>query len=244
MPGEVAPVWRRVLDQTLDLLIPAVCPCCRAHPGAGLCAACLDGLHPIADPCPWCAAPHGGTGLCPACQDVGLPGLARLHVRWHYLDRLADLVTTAKARGRPAAVRAAADLLVADPDLGEVAADVVTVVPETPGRRSGPHLGTALARRLARSSGVPFRHLLRQTRRPRAQHALNQGERRRNVADLFRARPAPPRVILVDDLLTSGATLTAAARALRQAGAHSVTAVCLARTPKSEDLIALRREAS
>lgn len=238
-----APVWRRAFDQALDLLIPALCPCCRASAGASICATCQDGLHPISEPCPWCAAPHGGDGLCPACQDVGLPGLARLHVRWHYVDRLADLVTAAKARGRPAAVRAAADLLIADPDLSALSADVVTVIPETPGRRSGPHLGTTLARRLARNIGIPFRPCLRQTRRPRAQHALNQAERQRNVADLFHARPAPPRVILVDDLLTSGATLTAAARALRAAGARTVTAVCLARTPKAEDLIALHRDA-
>ena len=238
------PTWRRVLDLALDLLIPALCPCCRGSAGAGLCPACREGLRSIADPCPWCAAPHGDGGLCPTCQDVGLPGIARLHVRWHYLDRLADLVTAAKARGRPAAVRAATDLLADDPDLADLAADAVTVIPETPSRRSGPHLGTALARRLARRNGLPFRHLLGQTRRPRAQHALSQAERQHNVADLFRAAESPPRVILVDDLVTSGATLAAAARALRSAGARTVTAVCLARTPKGEDLIALQREAS
>jgi predicted amidophosphoribosyltransferase len=78
---------------------------------------------------------------------------------------------------------------------------------------------------------MPLRRLLRTTRLAAEQHALGRTERARNVLGLFTTRgQVPPTVILVDDLLTSGATLSEAARALRQAGALRVLGLVLART--------------
>jgi predicted amidophosphoribosyltransferase len=67
-------------------------------------------------------------------------------------------------------------------------------------------------------------------RNPRPQRGLLLAERRRNVAGAFRAvGRAAATVVLVDDVYTSGATATAAASALRQAGARSVEVVTFAR---------------
>ena len=154
-----------------------------------------------------------------------------------YTGLVDDLVTAAKAAGRPAAVRALCALLpslpVDRPDGG-----VVVPIPPSRGRRPGPHLGTALAKALARRHALPFRRLLTTTRLAAEQHRLSGGERRDNVAALFRCLAQPAAyVVLVDDLVTSGATASSAAAALRQAGATRVDLVCLARTPLASELI-------
>lgn len=218
----------------LDLLLPSLCPLCRIAAGPTLCAECRDRLPRIDDPCPWCGAAGATQGNCRVCAGRGLRGIARVHVAFHYHGAVERLVGNAKAAGRPAAVQACADLLHAIPGRG-----LVTSIPETPGRRPGPHLATALARAVARRNALPFQRVLRQTRRPRIQHALTAAERARNVAGIFTSRPVPDLVILVDDLLTSGATAISAAAALRAAGARRVELVCLARTPRDEEVNAL-----
>jgi predicted amidophosphoribosyltransferase len=217
-----------MLRALADLLLPARCPGCEAA-GPGLCPACRDTLEPLVDPCPRCAGPRQG-GLCPRCHGEGLAHVAGVRCAWVYAGLLAHLVGEAKAIGRPWAVRTCADLLpVADLD----GIDAVVPVPASPGRRPGPHLGSALARRAARAAGAPLRRLLVHTRSAAPQHRLSAAERQENIRGLFRARgPVAGRVLLVDDLLTSGATLRECAGVLRRAGAAEVRALVLARTPE------------
>jgi ComF family protein len=95
-----------------------------------------------------------------------------------------------------------------------------------------------LARPLARALRLPLRtEVLLRTRATAAQHLLSREERQRNVRDAFAvasgARPslAAARLLVVDDVMTSGATLDAAAQALKRAGATHVTVAVVARTP-------------
>jgi predicted amidophosphoribosyltransferase len=215
----------------LDLLLPSLCPLCRADEGPLLCAACRAQLPPLEDPCPWCAAPRGASA-CAGCSGAGLPHLDRVVAALAYVGPSEGLVAAAKAFGSPAAVRAAAELMPAlPPDLA--AGATVVAVPAAPGRRPGPHLASACARVLARRQRLPLAlRLLRQVRPAAPQHQLGREERRRNVEGLFGCRgPAPARVVLVDDLCTSGATASAAAAVLRAAGARQVALAVLARTP-------------
>jgi predicted amidophosphoribosyltransferase len=110
-------------------------------------------------------------------------------------------------------------------------------VPPAPGRRPGQHLATLLARSVARRHRLPFQpRLLVPTRFPAEQHLLGAADRERNVDELFRCRArCAGTVVLVDDLITSGATARAAARALHAAGAARVVLACLARTPRADD---------
>jgi ComF family protein len=100
-------------------------------------------------------------------------------------------------------------------------------------RRRGFNPAAVLARAVARVRGarvVPG--ALERTRDTPSQTGLDRPGRRRNVRGAFRARGAQPeRVWLVDDVVTTGATLAEAARALREAGAREIVAVCAARTP-------------
>lgn len=230
----------------LDLLLPAVCPACQIASGPGCCPACLAVMPAIPNPCPWCGAPGRAPAEensgepeadCPACRNAGLPGIASVVVVWHYAGLMAHLVGEAKACSRPAAVAALADLMpaVIESRLDDPGPWTVVPVPAS-GRRPGPHLGTALARTVARRSGLPLRFCLATTRSSAAQHGLNLADRARNVAALFRVSVRPsPGVVLVDDLLTSGATAVAAARALRSSGAKQVVLVCLARTQRRRE---------
>jgi ComF family protein len=93
----------------------------------------------------------------------------------------------------------------------------------------GHHAAEALARELAGRWSLEMRPLLRRTRTAPRQRGLSRRDRRCNVSDAFSAASAPRRVILVDDVYTTGATVDAAASALRRAGARRVEVVTFAR---------------
>ncbi len=99
-----------------------------------------------------------------------------------------------------------------------------------------------LARELSRRTGIPVRRLLRRRRHTRAQAGLSRRERRQNIRGCFEAaRPGEVRglrLLLIDDVLTTGATANAAAAALREAGAAHVGVFTLARADRSAQALA------
>ena len=113
------------------------------------------------------------------------------------------------------------------------AADVITYIPPDGDRsvRRGHHPARDLAAALGARWGMPVAGLLERTRPVARQTHLSRAERRRNVRAAFRAThaPVPPRIVLVDDVYTTGATVDAGAAALRAAGACEVVVVTLAR---------------
>jgi predicted amidophosphoribosyltransferase len=148
-----------------------------------------------------------------------------------YDNRLRQVVAAWKERGlRRLAGWAAAVVResVARPD-----ALCVVFVPGDPDRKlkRGHHAAERLATELAAGWELPVRPLLTRARGSPRQRGLTQNERRRNVAGAFLAHGrVPPRVVLVDDVYTTGATADAAASALRKGGASRVEVVTLART--------------
>lgn len=102
--------------------------------------------------------------------------------------------------------------------------DVVTWVPCAPrdARARGYDHAAVLARSVARRLGLPAAPLLAPNRHRSDQTGLGAAQRRENLKDAFVARPVHGRVVLVDDVVTTGATICTCARALVRAGAGGV----------------------
>jgi predicted amidophosphoribosyltransferase len=215
----------------LDLLLPRRCLVCGAG-GAQLCASCIAGLAPIEPPlCERCGAPTAWpVRRCRECAGRRL-AFARARAAVAYDDAVRRLVAAWKERGlRRLAEQAAqvVDEVLPRPD----AVAVVTFVPADAGRRleRGHHPAERLAEALGRRWELPHAALLAPRGRSERQRGLSLAARRRNVGDAFHASEAVRgRVVLVDDVYTSGATSAAASTALRAAGAAAVEVVTFAR---------------
>ena len=108
----------------------------------------------------------------------------------------------------------------------------VCAVPLHPRRyvQRGYNQSALLGRRTARQLGVPYQALLKRTRHTRQQARLNRLERFANVKDAFQAKPVPHgHLLLIDDVMTSGATVDACKAALRRSGAGKVFVATLAK---------------
>lgn len=193
------------------MLLPPVCPVCGSV-GSAPCRRCLATLHPA-----------------PALPTP--PGVDRCLALLAYEGSGRELVARIKYRNNRAALaglgRAMASLL-PPPTGGPL---LLTWAPTTPERRRerGFDQAELLARAVGRRVGARPLPLLRRGR-GRPQTGRTRAER--YLGPTFEAvRPVRGAVVVVDDVVTSGATLSAAAEALRSAGAATVTGLCAARTP-------------
>ncbi|MEN4920794.1 ComF family protein [Achromobacter spanius] len=219
------------------------CPLCGARvAGARLCPGCQADIlaaPPGASPrCPRCALrPAGGGTHCAACMAQSW-AFSRTVAAFDYAPPADTLILMLKTRLRlslaPVLARLMAEALRAG---GPLPADVL-LVPVPASRASlrlrGMNPAAEIARSLSAELGAPEpRYLLRRRRESPRQATLGRDARQRGAAGLFLcAEPVHGRhVALVDDVMTTGSTVNAAAAALLQAGAASVTALVAARTP-------------
>ncbi|UHQ21063.1 ComF family protein [Lysobacter sp. KIS68-7] len=200
-----------------------------------LCAACERDLPRIRAACRRCALPLPAPGVCGACLRVPSP-LQEVHAPFAYAAPLDRLLPRFKFHDDLAAGRLLAQLM-SEAFAALQKPDALVPVPLHTGRlRSrGYDQALELARPLARALDIPLRTRWLVRRRATApQSERDAMSRRRNVRNAFVVRESacvPPHVVLIDDVMTTGATLRAAAHALRRAGALRVDAWVCARTP-------------
>ena len=222
--------WRR----TLDLVFPPRCVGCRSF-GSFLCSHCLA-TTPRAQPprCPVCWMPGAGD-VCGRCRSQPFAfGAARCPFVYDGAAR--EAVHALKYRGVSAVAEVMARAMAECLEEWAPQAAALVPVPLTGGRRRsrGYNQSEMLARELSRLSGLPVATgvLVRRRGAPPQARAVDEAARRANVADAFAVRQRDPLagpLLLVDDVMTSGATLDACARTLRRAGHGPVYALTFAR---------------
>jgi ComF family protein len=218
------------VGNVLQLVLPQRCAACREL-GDALCSVCQDRLVRISPPlCARCGAPGAWpVRRCAECAGRRI-AFASARAAILYDDRARLLVSAWKERGLRCLARDAANLIVETLAPPNVAALAFVPGDDDRSLRRGHRPAEALALELGKRWELPVQVLLRRTRRVERQRGLSLQERRRNVAAAFGpAGDSPPRVCLVDDVYTSGATASAAASALRKGGARHVEVVTLAR---------------
>lgn len=180
--------------------------------------------------CERCGAPGAWpVQRCPECAGRRL-GFATARAAILYETRAKRVVEAWKENGRRDLTRVAAELVAEA--VPRPHADALAYVPGDRDRvlRRGHAPPERLAWELGRLWSLPVRTLLVRARHVPRQRGLTLAARRRNVAGAFApVGRVPPAVALVDDVYTTGSTVSACALALRRAGAGRVDVVCLAR---------------
>ncbi|OGL18649.1 MAG: hypothetical protein A3K12_15250 [Candidatus Rokubacteria bacterium RIFCSPLOWO2_12_FULL_71_19] len=246
--------WRGWLRAAVDLLFPPICPVCQVRLDAGrrdpLCGSCWERLERIAPPiCRLCGLPLGGFAiepheagggpaphLCGQCR-VRPPAYSYARAAARYGDVVREAVHAFKFGGKRALALPLGDLLAETRALLPIdAVDLLVPVPlhRRRERERGFNQSRLLARRVACAWGVPLRaDVLARAAATLPQTDLGAAERRANVRGAFALRRpdavAGRHVVLVDDIMTTGATAGACAALLQEAGAATVGVVTVAR---------------
>jgi ComF family protein len=255
MGGELQGTFRRAGRAALDLLFPPLCIACRtqvSEPGA-LCATCWQAIQFLDGPmCDCCGLPFefdpGGETLCAGCH-AKPPSYDKARAVMRYDEHSRGPILALKHGDRldlaPGFTRwldRGGRALIAE-------ADLILPVPLHPMRlwTRRYNQSAELARALSRLTGKPCDFLsLTRSRATPSQGAMRSAKaRRRNMLGAFKVPPrhksaiAGRNLLLIDDVLTTGATVDACARALKRAGAAKVFVLALARVvrPLAGDII-------
>ena len=218
-----------------DFLFPQFCIGCGREAGA-LCPACLDKLPRLSPPfCPRCGLPQENGQPCRDCSGLDLAiDSIRSVLTFQKLTR--EAVHQFKYRNMRVLADPLAALMHSYLVENPITADMLVPVPLHPRRlrERGYNQSLLLARRLGRLSGIPVcpDALKRLIDTPPQARTAGAAERHRNMRGAFMSvngKSKGKRVLLIDDVSTSGATMDACAAALKQGGAESVRGLTVAR---------------
>lgn len=233
-------------DSFVAWLFPPACPAClgRGEPVTGFCPACLGELPTLGRRCAVCAVRLPGTrdestasdAVCGHCL-AQAPAFDRTFAAFPYESPISDLVRNLKFRRRLHCARPLGTLFAARvaQERGASRPDCFVPIPLHPTRlrRRGFNQSLEIARELARRFNAPLdARCLERIGASVPQTALPARQRLRNPKGTFVVRHAPRGrcIVIVDDVMTTGATVNEAARVLRRAGAERIEAWVAARS--------------
>ncbi len=236
----------------LSLVFPDDCRICnqplREFSRVPVCRACLRKPEPLAADyfCVQCRAPFlsrfplDDQGRCALCRR-GVRGFDAAYSFGFYENELRKLIQLFKY-GRVQTLAAPLGRLLAQALPREQSFDVIVPMPLHWRKRwqRGFNQAHLLAREIGRRTHVPVSKALRRTRYTESQAGLTSAKRRANVSGVFQASRRAKnrraiegrRVLLIDDVMTTGATAASGARALKRAGARQVVLLTLARADR------------
>lgn len=238
MPARPAYFAYQWLWSTLDLLIPPTCGGCGGG-GVSWCEACQEKVEIISPPiCEMCGGNIQTQGLCLDCYQR--PHTTKAIRSWAFFNGPLRNAIHKLKYGRDISL----GIVMARPIIDLFSTlrweiDIISPVPLGVARMNerGYNQSVLLARPLAMSTGIKFRpQALKRVRETTSQVGLAVKQRHENVHDAFRSSRREVEgksVLVIDDVMTSGATLESCAAALFQSGVRSVYALTLARAKKS-----------
>ena len=229
----------KILKAMIDLVYPPVCYSCSASSDKALCRECLRSIRFIEDPiCLKCGKPVvREVGDCRDCRSQRMHFSAARSLA-EYDGVVKEAVHAFKYRN----ARRLADLFAGllQENLSDLIedADIITFVPLRPAkkRQRGYNQAELLARALGRRTGKTASDTLKAVRFVKDQSKLKAADRRRNVRDAYAIKKGAEaalkgrKVLLVDDVFTTGATASECASHLAKAGAKEIKVITLART--------------
>jgi ComF family protein len=232
-----------MLEALATWIFAPSCAACATPSRDPLCAGCVMSLDALGAACPRCAEPQAAPVgvVCRRCMRAPLP-LDRIVVPWRFGGELATAIRRLKFTGKTHVARDLAPLWapVIAAAAAELDAAAIVPVPLHWRRRfaRGYDHAWLLARHAHAAAGlrIPLVAALRRIRHAPPQSTLPAAARRDNLRGAFvvrrsaAARIAGRAVVLVDDVVTTGSTLAACARALTAAGATAVVGIALARS--------------
>ena len=221
------------LSALADMFYPERCVGCGRRSSDVLCRGCFEALPRVGTPaCERCGLPTAfETFVCEVCKNVDF-GFESAGAPLRYEGVGKEVVHALKYRGYRKVVAGLATPLMLQV-LGEGRFDVVVPVPlhRSRQRKRGFNQAALLARGVAAEINAPVSDTLEVVRSTRDQVELSAAQRRANVAGAYKASvPLQGRVLLIDDVFTTGATMSACASTLLRAGAEEVHALSLCRT--------------
>lgn len=217
-----------IIDNLIGILVPHSCLACGVE-GRLLCATCTAGLTDVEPICPHCQRPSLAGYKCLDC----ISPISRVQAVTVYEGSAKALIWQLKLNGSQAAGKIMARLM------AELINDydgrwLVVPVPTATGRsrQRGYDQAKLLAREIARKTRFPYLDCLARQGQTH-QHGANRHDRLQQLENSFRLKSPKliraKRILLVDDVVTTGATLEAAAQIVMQAGAKQVEALAFAR---------------